>query len=508
MVQRPSFDLATERWAEVRWKDPDPERPSKVGLKDLLIHAHEIQALTITPPPALSATYRLLYAMTARITGLDAGEDDWRDRREDLQGAPLDPDAVGGYFEGLTGRFDLFDPDRPFLQDPRLADPEVCPKSAGVNKVAVGRPAGNNAVWFGHHWDATPVPIPAADALAALLVWLYYGPSGRCGTRTHADTTAADVSAGPLRSSLSYHPEGDSLLETLLAGLTLPPPGLQPQDDLCPWELPDLPDPLAPPRQPEAYPGPCSRLTGGWQHALLLVPDATGAHVTDAYVTWGRRHKQPSTHDAYVIQQISKQGNPYSRPADAGRALWRDLDGLLQLDTTGTAQPQHARRPEVFETIDDLGTFKVRALGFEQDGKTKDVQFVSATTPPLFFRIWDDDPAAARRIGDLRNAGELYGRRLDLAVKRAWAAVTDTKLGPCAWSEHAAAGYWPAAEEIFWGRMRRQEYLNPWQPFLNAASTTFDQVTQDHVRDVRSARAIEHARVELYGGRRKPKGKD
>ena len=53
------------------------------------------------------------------------------------------------------------------------------------------------------------------------------------------------MSAGPLRSTLSYHPEGDTLLATLLAGLTPPPPGLSPDQDLCPWELPDLPDPLA-----------------------------------------------------------------------------------------------------------------------------------------------------------------------------------------------------------------------------------------------------------------------
>lgn len=478
-----------------------------VGLRDLFVHAHEIEALTITPAPALSAMYRLLYAMMARITGLDDpgdGPEDWLDRRQEFLDRPLDPKSVDAYFEEWSGRFDLFDPERPFLQDPRLADPAVCPKSAGVNKLALGRPAGNNSVWFGHHWDASAIPIPAAEAFTALLVWLYYGPSGRCGTRTHEGTTKADVSAGPLRSTLSYHPEGDTLLATLLAGLTPPPPGLSPDQDLCPWELPDLPDPLAPPPDPTPYPGPRSRLTGGWQHALLLVPDATGDYVTDAYITWGRRHKQPSTNDAYLIHQLSQQGNPYARPADAGRALWRDLDGLLQLDANNAAAP---RRPEVFETVDDLGTFRVRALGFQQDGKTKDIQFVSATTPPLLFRIREDDHRAARRIGELRSFGELYGRRLDLAVKRAWALVTDGKPGRCAWAEHAAAVYWPEAEEIFWLRMRSQDFTDPWRPFLRAATIAFDQVTQQHVHNIRRARAVEEARLELYGGRRKSKSK-
>ncbi|MEV4251603.1 type I-E CRISPR-associated protein Cse1/CasA [Spirillospora sp. NPDC049652] len=505
-MHRPaSFDLALRPWAPVRWKTPGADRPTQVGLRDLLIHAHEIEALTVTPPAALSALYRLLYALTARITGLDEDLDgtDWDERREDLFGEPLDSDAVDRYFDSLPGRFDLFDAERPFLQDPRLADPAVSPKSAGVNKLAIGRPAGNNSVWFTHHWDATPEPLPSAEAAAAMLIWLYYGPSGRCASRTHLDTKAADVSAGPLRGSLSYHPEGSALLETLLAGLTPPPRGLRREDDPCPWEVSDLTDPLAPPRQPLPYPGPCSRLTGGWQHALLLVPDDTGDHVVDAYITWGKRAKQPGTGDAYVIHQLSQQGNLYARPASSGRALWRDLDGLLQLDNTASSQP---RRPEVFNDLDDLGAFAVRALGFEQDGKTKDIQFVSAVTPPLLFRVSEYAPRIARRIGDLRTSGEIYGQRLEYAAKRAWASVTDGKLGPCAWAEHAAAAYWPAAEELFWSRLQRQDFAeDAWRDFLRAATAAYDQVTQDYARNTRTARAIERARLELYGGDRKTK---
>ncbi|QXJ26988.1 type I-E CRISPR-associated protein Cse1/CasA [Actinomadura graeca] len=501
--------MAERQWADVCWLEPSPERPPRVGLRDLLVHAHEIEALTLTPPPFLSGMYRLLYAMTSRITGLEVvggHEEDWLDRRAALAGRPLDPAAVDRYFEEMSGRLDLFDPVRPFLQDPRLADPQVSPKSAGVNKLVLGRPAGNNPVWFGHHWEAAPVPAPALEAFAALVVWLYYGPSGRCATRTHALVTEANVSAGPLRSSLSYHPEGATLLETLLAGLTLPPRTLREGDDLCPWELPELPDPLAPPRQPVPYPGPRSRLTGGWQHAVLLVPDDSGEKVTDAFITWGRRGKQPSTNDAYLIHQISKQGNPYARPADANRGLWRDLDGLLKLKTTGTAQPQS---PEAFDTLDELGPglFKARALGFEQDGKTKDVQFVSASTPPLLFGIQESDHVLARRIGDLRMFGELYGRRLEYAAKRAWALVNKDKVGDCAWAEHAAAAYWPQAEDIFWDRMRCENYTDSWKPFLHAATTVFDEVTQQHVRDARNARAVEQARIELHGGRRKPAAK-
>ncbi|WP_067473445.1 type I-E CRISPR-associated protein Cse1/CasA [Actinomadura hibisca] len=504
-MAKAGFDLASEPWAGVIWRNPTPTQPSALGFRDLLTHAHEIQSLAITPAPALSAVYRLLYAMVARIAGLDEDSpngEDWFERREEIQEQGLNPDAVAAYFNKFDGRFDLFDDKRPFLQDPRLADPAVCPKAAGVNKLVLGRPAGNNAVWFGHHWDASPVPIPTAEAFASLLIWLYYGPSGRCATRVHDGTSAADVSAGPLRSSLSYHLEGDSLLDTLLAGLLIPDPDVRGDQDLCPWELPDLPDPLQAPHGTRPYNGPRSRLTGGWQHALLLVPDETGQQVTDAYITWGRRTKQPPTNDPYVIHQISKQGNRYARPADAGRALWRDLDGLLQLDTNNAARPQ---RPEVFGNIAEMAEYKVRALGFEQDGKTKDVQFVSAVTPPLPIRVQETDPRRAKRIGDLRAYGSVYGSRLDFAAKKAWATLTGNKLGRCAWGEQAAAAYWPEAEEIFWQRVRDDDFTEPWKTFRAAAIRAFDDVTHRHVRDTRSARAVEQARLELFGGRSKKK---
>ena len=505
-MSRPSFDLRTRPWAPVRWRKPEDgaassamPRADRLGLEDLLIHAHEIEALLFGPPPALSGLLRLLYALTARVTGLDEAEDDddWHDRRIEILENGIDAGRVREYFDRFPERFDLFSK-RPFLQDPRLA--EESPKRPGVNKLIIGRPAGNNAVWFGHHWDDSPIPVDSADAFAHLLIWLYYGPSGRCATRTHGGESKADVSAGPLRSSLSYHPEGRSLLETLLAGLTLPDEDVSSTDDLCPWEEDELPDPLA---LPPSYSGPCSQLTGGWQHALLLFPDDTGDHVTDACITWARRHKAPSTDDPYVIHQVSKQGNVYARPADAGRALWRDLDALLLLDRTGSTQ---VKRPSVFEHTDALGLFHIHALGFEQDGKTKDVQFVSSRTPQPIRQIRDDDPNTARAIGDLRAAGEMYGQRLEYAVKSAWATALDKKVGSCAWLEEAAALYWPNAEDLFWKRLAAEDFTNGWRDFLRLAQETFSIVTDGYVRGPRAARAIERARLELYGGRRKKSG--
>ncbi|WP_181764128.1 type I-E CRISPR-associated protein Cse1/CasA [Streptomyces albidus (ex Kaewkla and Franco 2022)] len=496
------YPLTSKPWIGVRWRSDQHGQPA-VGLRDLLVHSHRIAGLTVGPTPALSALYRILYALTARVTGLDEarkGRDDWLDRRNEVLDSGIEAQRVDDYLSSHAESFDLFG-SRPFLQDPRLA--QECPKTAGVNKLLFGRSAGNNHSWFGHHRDEAPHAPKASEAALHLLMWLYYGPSGRCGTRIVEQTSAADVSAGPLRSSLSFHPEGSSLLQTLLAGLVPPEISDRAETDLCPWELNELPDPLS---APESGSGPCSRLTSGWQHAVLLVPDAGGEMVTDAYVTWARRKKLPRADDAYLIWQTSQQGNLYPRPADSGRALWRDLDALLLTKPTGSTQPHRppvlASTAELEEVLDQLA---VRALGFEQDGKTKDVQYVSATTPAVLGGIEEREPHIAHSIGDLRKAGESYGARLTWATKKAWAEVTDTKAGDCAWADQAAALYWPEAERFFWRRLEDRDFDGSWREFRQLAVDVFERVTRAAPPTSRAVRAVENARLEIYGGRQRKK---
>ncbi|MFE9426470.1 type I-E CRISPR-associated protein Cse1/CasA [Kitasatospora sp. NPDC006697] len=493
----PSFNLFDEPWLPVRWRDDTQgPAPEAVGLQQLLLRSHEITQIAIALPPALSALYRILYAITARITALDeADPGNWRKRRLDVcDRGSLDPAAVTEFAQRHHARFDLFDAKHPFLQDPRLAhecDPQ---NTAGVNKLITTRPSGNNHSWFRHGSDAAP-DLPSADQAALhLLVWHYYGPSGRCSSRTVGAEKAANMLAGPLRSTLSYHPEGGTLFETLLAGLTQPESIVSRAADLCPWERDEQPDPVT--GLPELS-GPCSELTSRSQHAVLLVPDADGQHVRDAFITWAYRRKVPRVGDPYLIWQTSKDGNPYPRPADSGRALWRDLDALLLQNPSGSAQPQ---RPAVFRTAFDISDdLRVRALGFEQDGQAKDTQFVDASTPPVLGLAEDLEPQLAPRIGNLRFTGETYGRRLDRAVKKAWAAYTDApKIADCTWSLEAGTRYWPAAEHEFWKRLNNRDFDTAPAAFLRLAEHAFDDVTARALGTLRGAKACSKARAELY----------
>lgn len=505
MAPRNHYDLLDEQAIPVRWASSvrDSERPSAVGFRELLLRAHEITSLAVPLPPALSALYRILYALTTRITGLDRAEG-WSEKRlRVLRGGRLDPNWIETYFDRYSDRFRLYDPAFPFLQDPRLA--EQCDKPAGVNKLVVTRPSGNNHSWFGHVSDARPDPLSSSEALQHLLVWRYYGPSGRCSARAVDGHRAAQASAGPLRGALSYHPEGATLFTSLLAGVTVPGIGVDPEEDLCPWEWTEQPSPVHPPK---ATAGPCSRLTTTSQHALLLVPDENGSNVRDAFITWAFRDKMPREDD-YLIWHISKEGNPYPRSADSGRALWRDLDALLLEQPEGAAQP---RRPAVFRSALELADvldesaegLKVRALGFEQDGQAKDIQLVAASTPELIGLLTNTDIPVARVIGPLRVVGEQTGIRLGTATRNAWKSYTNAKkTTDCPWSQEAAARYWPAAEQEFWRRLRDRDFQGAASSFRRIAESIYDQVTYNAAGTARGARAREEARIDLYGGKRK-----
>ncbi|MFD9061836.1 type I-E CRISPR-associated protein Cse1/CasA [Kitasatospora purpeofusca] len=511
--QRPTYNLFDEPWIPVRWlTDPGRtdtvELPAAVGLHQLLLRAHEIERITVALPPALSGLYRILYAITARASGLDdvrpRADDnlsgDWSDRRAELADrGRFEPAEIEAFVAGHRGRFDLFDPARPFLQDPRLAEQCDPHNTAGIDKLVTTRPSGNNHAWFRHVDAGAPDAVTAGEAVLHLLVWHYYGPSGRCSSRTVGQAKAANTTAGPLRSSLSYHPEGDSLFETLLAGLPAPESRTSRETDLCPWEWTQLPDPL---KAPPALKGPCSALTARSQHALLLVPDAGGRRVEDAFITWAYRDKISREGDPYLIWQTSKEGNLYPRPADSQRALWRDLDALLLKDPAGSSTP---RRPTVFFTAVEASEYlRVRALGFEQDGQAKDVQFVDATTPPVIEFAEENEESLAIRVGQLRVLGERYGNRLERAAKKAWAGFTNaSKIRDCTWAVDAGARYWPAAEAEFWRRVEARDFEGAGDAFRTIAEQAYDTVTHPAIGTARGARACTTARLDLYGGPRK-----
>jgi len=506
----PSFDLLTRTWIPTRVND----RSELVSLRELFARAHEITDVEISLPPAASAFWRVLYVLTARVTGLDDPDlslDEWNDRRGALwaRGSEgFDPAAAGAYFDRYRDRFDLFDADRPWLQDPRLA--EQCGKSSGLNKLVLGRPAGQNQVWFVHQTNGDPEPIPSGEAVWYLLAQLFYGPSGRCTSRTVCGMTEANTAAGPLRGTLSFHPVGASVFESLLAGLSHPGESDDDGVDVCPWEADELFDPLANP----VVPSGAATLVGRAQHSVLLQPAPDGRSVTDAWITWAWRSKSLSPEDPHLIFQTSKEGNTYARPAKAERALFRDLDALLCHD----AGDQGVHRPLIVDSIQELGDktvarLRLRAFGFDQDGQTRDRQWFTATTPPVLDLLEERRPEAAAAISRWRRAAEAAGRNLELALRMAWSAASspgefDPKHPDGPWPALGASHYWPDVERRFWQLIDAGDFDVVGSPFVSAAFRAYERVTGGYESRPRFAQAIASARSVVVTGRPKKSARD
>lgn len=518
-----SYRLDEEPWLPVRWPDSGPaddgeHQPERVGLRELFLSSHSIADVELPLPPASAGLWRILGLLTARVTGLDEADNprEWAERRlEVLRAGKFDVGEVESYFDGYTERFDLFGASgRPWLQDPRLV--EQCKSTSGINKLCWGRSAGNNQVWLGGHaTDLAPEPITPDIAVQHLIATVYYGPSGRCTPRVVDGVNKADTSAGPLRSSLSFHPLGENLFTSLV--LNIPYPGDGEPDD-APWERDELDDPTGLPSEATGLAG---ILTNQYRHAVLLHPSADGRSVTDATITWGFRITKefraawsPPT-DPFQIYLTSKEGRRFGKPADAARAVWRDLDALLRDD-----ERSGRSRPTLFGTWTSYQgvskelqrTLKVRAFGFDQDGQTRDRQWFAAVTPAVLQWLKnsaaDSEEAdrARRRIRLSVSSAEGAGRGLESALKAAWKESnspgggdfrkTDTGTGP--WLRPGMSLYWSEAGRIFWRTAFDSAVESPGNDFVLAAARAFEKVTDAYASRPRTASVIEHHRGQLF----------
>ena len=342
-----AFRVDQDRWIPVRYTDDTDTR--LVGFRDLFTDAHHI-CLIGGPgwtPLALSALHRILTALTTRVTSLDSPgtRADWDRRWATVAHAgQFDPDAVTAYFDSYADRWDVWDANRPWLQDPRLLT-ETNGEIKDLNQLVASEPGDQGPLLLGASHAAHPVVLPTAQALPHFLSTLYYHPGGQITTRTAGEVKNSYSARGFARGTVSLHPTGQTVFATLMAHLIYPNrpeiptgPGL----DLAPWEVPGLHDPAA------AFPplnGVVELLTRRTKRSYLLHrPDpgsltVTGVLRAPAYLTRPAQDPVTKTRDAddaardpYIPYGPSKSGLWRSFPGNMDREPWQDLDSFLALD--------------------------------------------------------------------------------------------------------------------------------------------------------------------------------
>ena len=327
------FNVATDPWIPVR--PAAGGQRSDVSLRTALTDAHQWAGYPDDDTQFGPAILRILTAVTIRATDLaDANDDEsFEQALSYLRGeGRLDPVRVDRYFKRWHDEFWLFPPAndtgrRRWLQDDRLsAMPASVVTESGLMPHAAPSYAWGNQI--------VEPPTPAAAA-RALLAFLHYGRGGGGAKHPDAANPKDGWQVGRLRGTVSFHPCGATLFDTLLLH-AVPADGAPfTEVGLPEWEQTPRPAATDPIRQPSTL---LEQLTGRWEKtAWLHQTDRTVDRVT---IATGRRRPDTVTEaDPYaalkrIEDKETKQPITVPLRSRPGRAIWRDFPSLrAQADT-------------------------------------------------------------------------------------------------------------------------------------------------------------------------------
>ncbi|EHY79334.1 type I-E CRISPR-associated protein Cse1/CasA [Stutzerimonas stutzeri] len=328
------FCLLDEPWLPVRLADG---RVLELGLLEVFERSGEIVGLAETAPPSLVAQYRLLLAITHRALVTAFGN--WREKdrvRWYREGLPLA--EIRAYLELWRERFWLFHPQYPFMQVAALASAEETRdkrKRKPWTQIALASANGNTPVVFDHAYDAEPVAIRPATAIATLLGFLQFTPGGLVKSLRDADK------AGALVNTAAVIPVGQTLARTLCLALHAAPRA-DAEPDLPSWER--EPVSIVELRgDPVLASGPNDRYTR-LSRAVLLCREADGGIRWLHFAAGLALGEDPNAPDPMASFRAGSNGL-VRLTFNEGRALWRDLPALVPNAGEGSqaaAVVQHA----------------------------------------------------------------------------------------------------------------------------------------------------------------------
>lgn len=356
------FSLVDEPWIPVQTQDG----PATLSLHAVFSQADRVTRLTGEVPTQAFATLRLLLAIVHDAIGIH----DW-DSLDHVRANGVNRDAVHSYLERWRDRFDLFHPERPFMQVAALRTAKG--EASGLEKIIADVP--NGSPLFTTRMGVGLASVDAAEAARWLVHTQAFDPAG---IRSGAIGDAFVVSgkgypigpawAGQLGGIVIH---GSTLAQTLVLNLTVT--SGDPADRPV-WAL-DVPQTAV--RSEEALPpGTVSLLV--WQsRRVRLVGDSrrvTGVVLCqgDRMTPQNRRDVEPMSAWRYSEPQTKKLGRPTYMPNkhDPDRSLWRTLPAVLACDVRGDSD--RLSLPTTLDSLRDCeeldGTYRVQAIGIRYGG--------------------------------------------------------------------------------------------------------------------------------------------
>ncbi|CAM5788160.1 CRISPR-associated protein CasA/Cse1 [Castellaniella caeni] len=310
------FNLLDQPWVPVRLVSG---QVIKLGLLDVFQRQSEIAGLACSKPPAMVGITRLLLAITHRALSLSQQRWTVHDRFNWYEnGLPVEP--IAAYLKRWRARFNLFDPEFPFMQAAILgvAD-ETRDKVKPWTQIDLASASGNTPIVFDHACDLAPVAIEPARAASLLLEYQSFVPGGLVKVFRSSDK------AGPLANTAAVIPVGASLWQTLCLCLHSCVVDTTAKDLPC-WEqaAPSLKELSGP---PALATGPNDRYTR-LSRAVLLLREADGSVRWLRFGAGRALDEDVQAPDPMAAYRPGSQGLVRLTFTE-GRALWRDLPALL-----------------------------------------------------------------------------------------------------------------------------------------------------------------------------------
>jgi CRISPR type I-E-associated protein CasA/Cse1 len=342
-----SFNVLTEPWIPVVRPNGSSD---EMGIVECLERAHELREIRDPAPTVEFGIYRLLVAFVLDMLILaDQRPEDPLDLRVLLQAGRFDSAAIADYVNRCGDVFDLFSPQRPFLQNPNAGGEEK-----SVFDFFPVFPSGANVVHFAHQRSSDQIATPA-EMVRLLTTVSPFNVKVKTG---QPRTIVGDPPVYAL-------PVGDSVFSTLVLNLPLPDPRFTLAD-----ELKTGPVWRSIPTEGQSGTAPAQSLTWPCRRVKLSLPDATG-HVKSITNETGLKAlafwKDPS------CAIFEGDGKTRHLRLQTSRPLWLDA-GPLSLLAEGSVKRGKNDwvfvRPEVVSTAlsaEQGGNLRVRFYGWRTD---------------------------------------------------------------------------------------------------------------------------------------------
>ena len=399
-----SFDLVEERWIPVIDHDGGQRT---VGLEEVLLAAHQLRRIVGETPTMTAALYRVVLALAHRAYG-PVSETAWAQLwcPEELPEGPL-RDCFGRH----PDNFDLFHPERPFLQCPAVTSCGLATAAKLVPYLAVG----NNATLFDQTTARERTRLDPAEA-ARWLVTLHAYDTG--GTKTPYGRERSSERA-PCNNFGCVLVEGATLKDTLLLNMSVYNPT---REEPAPTTCADRPawedDPPSPEPEKRSPLGWTDLLTWPSRRILLSTHEATTGTVVDGViVTPGTRLRGdlPEMELMAAFRRLPARGNRKApRPLlpvrlKERRGVWRHSAELLLAGDKERQRPRaldHVAERVRVELIPGDAVYTLRVFGQQLDKNSGAIE------------CWFEEAVHAP-VALLRAESSRVGSIIGLAVKLA-----------------------------------------------------------------------------------------